>query len=123
MNLTDWNILLSCEHAGNRLPKNWSFLRKSISKSLLESHYAWDIGALKLAQKLQKTLDIKLFFYPYTRLVVDLNRSAHRCLGIATKDLDENSKRKLIGELYEPYRQQIFKYLEQSIASKKKCYI
>lgn len=120
MNISNWEILLSCEHAGNLLPDTWRYLKQTTSQEILDSHLGWDIGALSLAKILEKRLDVKLFYYPYTRLLIDLNRSNHRCFGKYTVGLEKNLKQRLLEELYEPYRKQINDYLEEKISNKKR---
>jgi predicted N-formylglutamate amidohydrolase len=65
-------ILLICEHASNTLPSRYGTL--GLSPSELESHIAWDPGALAVAQGLSRLLDAPLIHATVSRLVLDLNR-------------------------------------------------
>ena len=65
-------ILLICEHASNRLPSRYGTL--GLAPSDLESHIAWDPGALGVAQELSRLLDAPLIHASVSRLVLDLNR-------------------------------------------------
>src|SRR5215218_2728179 len=65
-------ILLICEHASNRLPARYGTL--GLGPSELESHIAWDPGALGVAQELSRLLDAPLIHATVSRLVLDLNR-------------------------------------------------
>lgn len=65
-------ILLICEHASNHLPPRYGTL--GLSPAELESHIAWDPGALGVAQGLSRLLDAPLIHAGVSRLVLDLNR-------------------------------------------------
>src|SRR5258708_32841643 len=64
--------LLTCDHAGRRLPLKLGSLGLSAAEQ--ESHIAWDIGAAGLARRLAKALDAFLILQTYSRLVIDCNR-------------------------------------------------
>ncbi len=63
-------VLVSCEHASNRLPDGMEG-----SDDMLNLHIAWDVGALPIAEYLACTFDAPLHKGEYSRLVVDLNRT------------------------------------------------
>ena len=66
-------LILSCEHASNRLPATF---KKFVPTDVLETHRAYDIGALAVFRKLVKFA--KPEFYcegKFSRLFVDLNRT------------------------------------------------
>jgi predicted N-formylglutamate amidohydrolase len=65
-------ILLICEHASNHLPARYGTL--GLNADQLESHIAWDPGALGVAQVLSRLLDAPLIHASVSRLVLDLNR-------------------------------------------------
>lgn len=65
-------ILLICEHASNRIPKEFDGL--GLSDSAKESHVAWDPGAYAVAQHLTALLDAQLVVSTVSRLVYDCNR-------------------------------------------------
>ena len=65
--------MLTCEHASNRLP---AAFKKAVPESVLNTHRAYDIGAVHVFRKLVKFA--KPEFYcegKYSRLFVDLNRT------------------------------------------------
>ncbi len=64
--------LLTCDHAGRRLPLKLGNLGLSAAEQV--SHIAWDIGAAGLAQRLAGALDAFLIQQTYSRLVIDCNR-------------------------------------------------
>ncbi len=65
-------ILLICEHASRHLPSRYGTL--GLTPEELESHIAWDPGALGVAQGLSRLLDAPLVHATVSRLVLDLNR-------------------------------------------------
>ncbi|WP_425523149.1 N-formylglutamate amidohydrolase [Microvirga splendida] len=65
-------ILLICEHASNHLPARYGTL--GLGPDALESHIAWDPGALGVARELSRLLDASLIHATVSRLVLDLNR-------------------------------------------------
>ncbi len=65
-------ILLICEHASRHLPSRYGTL--GLGPEELESHIAWDPGALGVAQALSRLLDAPLIHAGVSRLVLDLNR-------------------------------------------------
>ncbi|HEY8384089.1 MAG TPA: N-formylglutamate amidohydrolase [Microvirga sp.] len=65
-------VLLICEHASNRLPERYGTL--GLDAAALQSHIAWDPGALGVAQGLARLLDAPLIHATVSRLVLDLNR-------------------------------------------------
>ncbi|HKQ69779.1 MAG TPA: N-formylglutamate amidohydrolase [Polyangiaceae bacterium] len=66
------SFFLVCDHAGRRIPRGLTNL--GLAAADLESHIAWDIGALGLAACLSQALDAILVAQTYSRLVIDCNR-------------------------------------------------
>ena len=64
--------LVVCEHASNRVPAALGGL--GLASDLLESHIAWDPGALPVARDLARLLDAPLVHGGLSRLVYDCNR-------------------------------------------------
>jgi predicted N-formylglutamate amidohydrolase len=67
------HVLITVEHASNRLPPELDVL--GLSPEALQSHVAWDPGALQLGRALQATIGGELLAGEWSRLLVDLNRS------------------------------------------------
>lgn len=65
-------IVLVCEHASSRLPMRMGTL--GLSAEALESHIAWDPGALAVCRLLMASLDATLVYQRFSRLVYDCNR-------------------------------------------------
>ena len=71
-----WSLLLTCEHGGNRVPREYRTLFQGRER-LLASHRGFDPGALALGRSLSHALKAELIAATTTRLLVDLNRSPH----------------------------------------------
>jgi predicted N-formylglutamate amidohydrolase len=67
-------VLVTCEHAGRRVPARYRALFAQ-RQHLLDTHRAWDRGALPIARDLSARLAAPLFAVGVTRLLVDTNRS------------------------------------------------
>lgn len=66
------DFLFVCEHASRRLPESLGTL--GLSRVALDSHIAWDPGALAVAQLLAERLDGTLIYQRFSRLAYDCNR-------------------------------------------------
>lgn len=98
-------IILSCEHAGNRVLKKYEKLF-STNAEILNTHRGYDIGAISVASKMQRLLDCPLCQYPWTRLLIDVNRRYPGSLySEFSKKLDPSDKVDLMNNYYTPYRQ------------------
>jgi predicted N-formylglutamate amidohydrolase len=67
-------VMLSCEHASNRLPEPWRWPDED--QWLCETHWAYDIGAAAIARALAARLGAPAVLSRFTRLLVDPNRPA-----------------------------------------------
>lgn len=65
-------VVILCEHATNRVPACLDGL--GLSRDVLESHVAWDPGALGVARALRQRLSAVLISGNVSRLVYDCNR-------------------------------------------------
>ena len=65
-------VVLVCEHASKLMPVRLGDL--GLDAAALESHIAWDIGALAVARRLSDALDAPLVAQAYSRLAYDCNR-------------------------------------------------
>lgn len=107
------SFLISAEHAGNLVPARWQALFAG-DQSVLHSHRGWDPGSGELARALAAALDAPLLEGRFTRLLVDLNRSAGhpRHLSEFTRDLPPAEKRELIERYWQPHWNRYGEYLE-----------
>jgi len=62
-----------CDHASNRIPEEYRSF--GLAQDALETHIAWDPGALAVARHLSARLDGPLFWPDVSRLVIDCNRA------------------------------------------------
>jgi predicted N-formylglutamate amidohydrolase len=108
-----WTLVLSCEHGGNDIPFRWRKYLSAEDEKLLPTHRGWDIGALLVAQVLEKSLQCPLFFSTKSRLLIDLNRSLHhpKCLGPSYRGLEENLRQEIYATAYHPYREGVEAHL------------
>ncbi len=65
-------FLITCDHAGKRLPRALGNL--GLSASELDRHIAWDLGAAGVARELARALGACAVLQTYSRLVIDCNR-------------------------------------------------
>ncbi|MCC0039175.1 MAG: N-formylglutamate amidohydrolase [Brucellaceae bacterium] len=120
-------ILLVCEHASNRMPRSLGTL--GMVADALESHVAWDIGALGVSLRLSEILDATLIHQRYSRLVYDCNRPPEATDSIPEKSevfhipananltLDERRDRARV--LYTPFQEAIGAELDRRVAERR----
>ena len=65
-------LLLSCEHASNRLPSPWSW--HDDDGWLVDTHWAFDIGVAELTRALAGRIRAPALLARFSRLLVDPNR-------------------------------------------------
>ncbi|MEM7055255.1 MAG: N-formylglutamate amidohydrolase [Pseudomonadota bacterium] len=98
------SVLISCEHASNRVPRQYQHLFIG-HEDLLNSHRGWDAGALQLAKTLASRLDAPLLTGEYTRLLVDLNRSRNHSTRFSefTRDLHKHVRNEICSTWWQPH--------------------
>ncbi|MCA9605070.1 MAG: N-formylglutamate amidohydrolase [Myxococcales bacterium] len=69
----DGAILLTCEHATERMPEGWSWPDEDLR--LVGTHWAYDLGARDLVLELAGRMGVGAVLSRFTRLVIDANRS------------------------------------------------
>ena len=67
-------FVILCDHASNRVPE--AFQSFGFAEDALQTHIAWDPGALEVARILSAKLDAPLFWPDASRLIIDCNRAA-----------------------------------------------
>ena len=112
----DYSLLLTCEHAGNKVPDEYKSHFDN-QEEVLYSHRGWDPGAWRLANYLSTQLSVSLFGCLTTRLLIETNRSIEspQLFSEFAALLTEEAKEKLIREIYKPYRDQIQKEIDNQI--------
>ena len=103
---TDLNALvLTCEHAGNKIPRAYRRLFRG-ADAVLASHRGWDPGALTLARALAKRLCRPLLSVSWSRLLVEANRAPHnpRIWSRFTKGLPRPERERILARYWRPHR-------------------
>jgi predicted N-formylglutamate amidohydrolase len=72
--------LIVCEHASNYIPDEYGNL--GLDAETLQSHIAWDPGALEVAVNLSVLLDAPLVAQSVSRLLYDCNRPTHEASAV-----------------------------------------
>lgn len=101
-------IVLTCEHATNRIPAQYRHLFRSAG-SVLDGHRAYDVGAIDVARIMARMLHAPLHPGGVCRLLVDLNRSlGHpRLFSEYVRPLSPRQKSEILGQYYAPHRERI----------------
>lgn len=74
--------VIVCDHAVNTIPEIYQNL--GLDAAALESHIAWDPGALPISRALSVALDAPLIFSNVSRLIIDCNRPPSHAGSIVT---------------------------------------
>ncbi|WP_291009513.1 N-formylglutamate amidohydrolase [Hoeflea sp.] len=114
-------VVLVCEHASRTMPKALGTL--GLDQAALESHIAWDIGAMGVAERLSDLLDATLISQRFSRLAYDCNRppesadaypersEVFEVPGNRALDLGDRSRR--TAALYDPFHRAIETVLDE----------
>jgi predicted N-formylglutamate amidohydrolase len=111
-------LFLTCEHAGNVVPKEYAPLFVG-HEHLLPTHRGWDPGALTLAREMAKRFDAPLYYDETTRLLADLNRSVGTpdLHSEATRHLSRPERRRLLEAYYFPHRRRVDAAVDEAVAA------
>ncbi len=114
----DVRLVLTCEHGGNRVPKEYRKLFDG-ADDVLESHRGWDPGALDLARRLAKSFDVPLPAVTWCRLLVESNRAPTnpRIWSTYTKDLSPTEKHRIIERYWWPHRRDVEALIDKHFAA------
>ncbi|MCI0451212.1 MAG: N-formylglutamate amidohydrolase [Candidatus Latescibacteria bacterium] len=101
-------LVISCEHAGNRVPPQYRALFRGHAK-VLASHRGWDPGALDVARAIAFASHAPLLANTTTRLLIECNRSigSPELLSEFTRDLDTADHMRLLIAHYLPHRRAV----------------
>ena len=104
-------ILLVCEHATNFIPALFKDL--GLTPTQLQSHIAWDPGAIETAEAMAEILDAPLISATVSRLIYDCNRPPDSATAMpltsenqiipGNVDLSETSKQQRVTNYYRPF--------------------
>jgi predicted N-formylglutamate amidohydrolase len=109
-------LLLTCEHGGNRIPRQYAVLFRG-ARAELESHRGWDPGALALAQMLSRELRAPLLSTSWSRLLVEANRSLHnpRLWSKRTRALPKAEREQILERYWRPHRSEVETAVARSV--------
>jgi predicted N-formylglutamate amidohydrolase len=118
-------VLLICEHASRHLPARYGSM--GLAPADLESHIAWDPGALGVARGLSRLLDAPLVHATVSRLVLDLNREPSEPGSIwtlseytpipANQNLDPEERAYRVRNVYEAFHDAVDAFIEPRIVA------
>jgi predicted N-formylglutamate amidohydrolase len=111
-------LVLTCEHAGNRIPREYSRLFAGAA-AVLASHRGWDPGALPLGKLMASKLRLPLLSTSWSRLLVEANRSAHlkKVWSSFTADLPVSERERILARYWRPHRQQVENAIRAAIST------
>lgn len=101
-------LILTCEHAGNRIPREYAPLFRG-AEALLASHRGWDPGALAVARHLAREFDLPLPVVTWSRLLVESNRAPAnpRIWSRFTKSLPADERARILDRYWWPHRREV----------------
>ncbi|MEP5760155.1 MAG: N-formylglutamate amidohydrolase, partial [Litoreibacter sp.] len=114
-------VVIVCEHASAHIPATFNNL--GLSDDALQSHIAWDPGAMAVATRMMDALDAVLIAAKTSRLVYDCNRppDAHDAMPARSEVFDvpgnaglsaEQKTARVVG-YYEPFRTTVAQIMER----------
>ncbi|MFZ0427801.1 MAG: N-formylglutamate amidohydrolase [Acidobacteriota bacterium] len=114
--MSDLTVVLSCEHATNRVPESLASLFVG-EQPLLDSHRGFDPGAVELAESFARQVGAPLECSQVTRLIVDLNRSEYHpaLFSRFTGSLHPETRQAILDKYYRPFRDRMFRRVEAAI--------
>ncbi|HEY9183121.1 MAG TPA: N-formylglutamate amidohydrolase, partial [Gammaproteobacteria bacterium] len=110
-------LVLTCEHGGNKIPRQYAHLFRGAGK-VLATHRGWDPGALTLARLLSRRLGRPLHAITWSRLFVEANRAPtnRRIWSRYTKDLPRPERDRILERWWRPHRQDVEKAVAAELA-------
>lgn len=109
-------ILLSCEHGGNRIPARYRRFFLGAGEALA-GHEGADLGALPVARLLAARLDAPLLSSTISRLLIDLNRSVGhpRLFSRFSTQLPAEQRRDVIERYYLSHRNAVEGWIRERV--------
>jgi predicted N-formylglutamate amidohydrolase len=117
-------FVILCDHASNRIPEAYQSF--AFVEDTLQTHIAWDPGALAVARLLSVKLDAPLFWPNASRLIIDCNRAADASSLIvaesegrpvpANRGLSEAERSRRLANIHVPYHAAIDTFLAHRMA-------
>ena len=111
-------VVVTCEHAGNRIPREYAGLFRGWRRAL-QSHRGYDAGALVIARDLAAAFGAPLTASTISRLLVDLNRSLSnpRAWSDATRSLPPEDRQRIVQRYYAPHHRKVAAIVGAAVAS------
>ena len=117
-------FVILCDHASNRIPEAYQSF--GFAEEALQTHIAWDPGALAVARLLSTKLDAPLLWPDVSRLIIDCNRAADASSLIviesegrpvpANRGLSEEERSRRLANIHAPYHAAIDTCLARRMA-------
>ena len=108
-------FVILCDHASNRIPE--AFQPFGFAEDALQTHIAWDPGALAVSRFLAARLDAPLLWPDASRLIIDCNRATDASSLIVTESegrpvpanrvISEEERSRRIDRIHAPYHDAI----------------
>lgn len=111
-------LVLSCEHAGRRVPRRYAYLFASAAaRRALHSHRGFDPGALAVARALSRHWSLPLYAHGVTRLLVETNRSPHhpQLFSEFSRTLERQARQEVLARYYHPHRQRVLQAVQAAV--------
>ncbi len=119
--MTEHNILFLADHASNYIPKEYKNL--GLSKKLVNSHIAYDIGIKDITLSLSKLKNSFCILGQYSRLLIDLNRDINdptiipeiidKKLIFGNFNLKKSERKNRVENIYKKYHSNIQKLIKE----------
>jgi predicted N-formylglutamate amidohydrolase len=102
------SLLLTCEHGGNRIPREYAPLFQAARRDLA-SHRGWDPGALDVARALARHFRLPLHAVTWSRLLVEANRAPTnpRIWSAYTARLPADERERILSRCWWPHRRSV----------------
>ena len=106
-------IVLSCEHAGHRVPAEYGHLFAD-RPEVLRTHRGYDIGIRPVAEVLAERLACPIVRFDLSRLLVEPNRS-RGLFSEFSRVLPGSDRQALVERYHRPYRRSVLEMVEAPI--------
>lgn len=110
------HVLITCEHGGNRIPPRYRRWFRG-GERLLQSHRGHDPGALAMARDLAAATHAQVIATTISRLLVELNRSAHnpRVISRIMRRAPHDVRQEILVRYYHPYHAAVEAYVKRAV--------
>ncbi len=117
-------FVIVCEHASNTVADRFAGL--GLADETLESHIAWDPGALDVARHMAERLDAPLMRATVSRLIIDCNRPLDApdlivaevdSIAVPGNRIGEKERALRIATIHEPFHAALGRLIESRLAA------